>query len=436
MMIYYAIVWLTIWNWNTAAQQSSQFEDIPIEHYVHNDHQNDEIDVELMPRSPKLLSIAQNSNPDTNIDTHNHRHPYFEELTSQIIKSRSKRDITTERPITVLEKIGQPLELFTVDKENTTDRYVNTSVIKKNETENNLNGTLQINDFLRFRRALQTDLVKQQNSRSQSAGTFIQADPHGIIGQSQILAGESTNTNNITRETRGATKEQWVKHSYPVQRDETNFDDNIQLASNSVRAPRVHFVTNGMQDRDRDRDRDRDHLEYKLNKEARYAPNTKYSPTDLSAEQNYYQPRFARNYTPRGRYYDRYPSAQRDSYRDYPEYNRNYEPESSSGPNRRRIIYYATLPEITRISRDDDFRRPYDNYDYRNRYDERYAPPEHYAYRDRLYDDPRQENDPKDRRDPRYPLRVSTDVRVNDIRKNPERRIYSDVDRAKYVPTR
>uniref|UniRef100_A0A6P7F5U7 Uncharacterized protein LOC114326850 n=1 Tax=Diabrotica virgifera virgifera TaxID=50390 RepID=A0A6P7F5U7_DIAVI len=302
MMIYYAIVWLTIWNWNTAAQQSSQFEDIPIEHYVHNDHQNDEIDVELMPRSPKLLSIAQNSNPDTNIDTHNRRHPYFEELTSQIIKSRSKRDITTERPITVLEKIGQPLELFTVDKENITDQYVNTSVIKKNKTENNLNGTLQINDFLRFRRALQTDLVKQQNSR--------------------------------------------------------------------------------------------------------------------------------------GRYYDRYPSAQRDSYRDYPEYNRNYEPESSSGPNRRRIIYYATLPEITRISRDDDFRRPYDNYDYRNRYDERYAPPEHYAYRDRLYDDPRQENDPKDRRDPRYPLRVSTDVRVNDIRKNPERRIYSDVDRAKYVPTR
>lgn len=98
----------------------------------------------------------------------------------------------------------------------------------------------------------------------------------------------------------------------------------------------------------------------------------------------------------------------------------------------RRIIYYTTLPEISRTQRDDDHR---DRYDPRDRYYDRYGPPspDPYRYRYKGYTKPRyEENLVRDDKSG-YPVKVTTDISVREVKKNPERRIYSDVNRSRYA---
>lgn len=113
---------------------------------------------------------------------------------------------------------------------------------------------------------------------------------------------------------------------------------------------------------------------------------------------------------------DRYDNSRYDNY---------YDRERSFNPKRKRIIYYATLPDITRTPPNVDLR---DRYNYGDRYDDRY-----YPYPDRYHPKvlPKSRYD-TDRNKDSYPLKVSTDVNVKEIKKNPERRIYSEVDRNRY----
>lgn len=100
------------------------------------------------------------------------------------------------------------------------------------------------------------------------------------------------------RETRGATKEQWVKQPYPVRRsdDDLSYDDSVQSQTN-VRAPRVHFVTQDLGEiPPLERRFDRQGRTRELNKEI-----SKNWARDMSAEMDIYQPRYTRNYDP-GRY--------------------------------------------------------------------------------------------------------------------------------------
>ncbi|CAG9864016.1 unnamed protein product [Phyllotreta striolata] len=290
MLNHRTIVWLLLCNLKLTLQQSYQIEDIPIEHYVHEDVRRDEIDVELMPRTFDKLQ-ADESEQITAHETPPCEHP-------TAIK-RPKREIDTRN------------------------------------SSGNLNKTLTINDFIKFKRSVAPD----------------------------------------SRRT-GATpaEQQWT-------------DESIRVSSEAARAPRAHFVTNGMPDRNP--------LQYKFDREPR-SESTKYLQSDLPDEYDYHRPPSVRNRVSRtGRYnpstYDRYPASDRRSYyrrQEYPE-KPYYDPDYNEVARKRRIIYYATLPEAPR-KRMEEPRRLQDRYRYRDVQDYRLFAPETYnGYRKREFDYPR-----------------------------------------------
>ncbi|XP_056636454.1 uncharacterized protein LOC130445012 [Diorhabda sublineata] len=406
-MIFRLLLCASIWNLSVHSQ-IFHIEDIPIENYEHQDHKNDEIDVELMPRAARFLSLLKNERKDYHDIGED-----FKDITTPDAKSRSKRN--SEDTIKVIESLGKPLELLEIDIENITESSNESTTLPSTTISE------KINDYIRFKRSSKENDQKKVFSNIPNSGKFIQANPQGSIGHYEKPVDDLDKIKDNTRETRGVTKDQWVKQPFPVQREETAYDDSVQFSSDTLRAPRVHFVTNGIEQKDP--------LEYKFDRQSRSRSLNRYSPTDLSAEMDYYQPRFARNYVPRERPYDRPPNVPRDNYRqNYPDYTRNLSPDYN--PNRkRRIIYYATLPDISRNSRNDDYRPPFDRYIYRDRYEDRYPYQDRYVdYR--RYDEPRYEDDRP--REPAYPVKVSTDVKVRGLKKNPERRIYSDVDRTRH----
>lgn len=125
--------------------------------------------------------------------------------------------------------------------------------------------------------------------------------------QAEKLQLESTNTKNTDErpEARGATKEQWVKQIYPVRRNDDLYDDNSQISSESVRAPRVHFVTQRRNEilppSPTYHLYDRESRARNLDKEIpRDLPTRDLPGRDLSREFDYYyhQPRYTRHYNP------------------------------------------------------------------------------------------------------------------------------------------
>lgn len=86
--------------------------------------------------------------------------------------------------------------------------------------------------------------------------------------------------------------------------------------------------------------------------------------------------------------YNRYPTERRNYYRgqEYSDNPLNYNADYNEAIRKRRIIYYATLPEAPRNVRNDEQRHPYDRY-FRDRFDYRYTVPESFdTYRKRRPD--------------------------------------------------
>lgn len=102
----------------------------------------------------------------------------------------------------------------------------------------------------------------------------------------------------VAREARGATKDQWIKQVYPVRRGEEIEDNSAQPAEKEVvRPPRVHFVTQGVSEsfsRPEYSRYDREARAHNLNKELAWNLGR-----DPYREMEYnYQPRHTRNYMP------------------------------------------------------------------------------------------------------------------------------------------
>ncbi|XP_023312713.1 uncharacterized protein LOC111692820, partial [Anoplophora glabripennis] len=281
-------------------------------------------------------------------------------------------------------------------------------------------------------------------------------DPKSLVEEIQsphtekLIMDHRDHDDDMPRETRGATKDQWVKQVYPVRRREELEDISATPTEKEiVRAPRVHFVTQGMSEsspRPEYTRYDREARARNLNKELSW--NLGRDPyRDM---EYYYQPRYTRNYMPpsshsnyrNDRYYN-YDSREpyddystRSRYRDYAEkpydnynynnYNSHNNYNGSKG-RQRRIVYYATLPEISRTPPNGNLR---DRYDQRDRYENRYFSPESSYQMRKPYT--KSSYDESDNRKPQYPVKVSTDVNVREVKKNPEGRIYSEVDRNRF----
>ncbi|XP_017784279.1 PREDICTED: uncharacterized protein LOC108567967 [Nicrophorus vespilloides] len=274
------------------------------------------------------------------------------------------------------DEFTKPLQLEELDEDNSTE------VESKND--------LVINDFIRFKREAKDNLRVNKEERS-----------------GKMLLSDSVPEGN--REPRGATKEQWIKQPYPVQTTDPdrNYEDSVASASETARAPRVHFVTQR-------RSESAPPLVYhSYDREGRSRePNNRQLSRDLDRDMEYY-PRPARHYNP---YRDPYYRRQDYDYQYY---------EEDKPSKHRRIIYYATLPDLGRSPPNVDLR---DRYSYRDRYVTSLpvsVGADKFRAAGNPYSKPRFDESSKSA----YPLKVSTDVNVREIKKNPERRIYSDVDR-------
>lgn len=316
---------------------------------------------------------------------------------------KDKLRVAAQIEADVEKRIGQPLELipYDLDNENDTETEVPPAeTTTTTETPASLNFTdssndvIVLNDFIRFRRGTEND----------------DDDVNGEVrtGSEKLV--------DAGREPRGAVTEQWVKQSLPVQ------EDNVGASSDGFRAPRVHFVTHRMSEsaqsppafyrsfdreartgdfptRDLDRDFSYRTRYYEHPQNYRYRPDPYYHHDEVR-DRRYYGPR-----------YDRYGPDRSDHYSTY------------SNRQQRRIIYYATLPEVVRTP---------DRFSYYDRYDDRYpAPSETYKFRKQpsfTATKSRYEQEMEGTKIP-YPLKVSTDVNVREVKKNPERRIYSETER-------
>lgn len=92
------------------------------------------------------------------------------------------------------------------------------------------------------------------------------------------------------------TKESWMKQPYPVRRsDSIHYDDNIPASSESVRAPRVHFVTQRRLESGMPRSYEREARAKNFDRNDYFR--------DTSREMDYYQPRYSRHYDPMPNHY-------------------------------------------------------------------------------------------------------------------------------------
>lgn len=322
---------------------------------------------------------------------------------------KNKLKVAAQIEADVEKRLGQPLELIPFDLENENDTIVNGTeetppeIITTTETPASLNFTdssndvIVLNDFIRFRRETEENGEDEDRDKRE--------DEVEVRSEKLVDAG---------REPRGAVTEQWVKQPYSVQ------EDNVPASSDGFRAPRVHFVTHRMSEsaqsppafyrsfdheprmsdfpRDMDRDFSYRTRYYEHPQQYRYRPDPYYHHDDVR-DRRYYGPR-----------YDRYGPDRSDHY-------------SYSNRQQRRIIYYATLPEVVRTP---------ERFSYYDRYDDRYpSPSETYKFRKQpsfTVTKSRYEQEMEGTKTP-YPLKVSTDVNVREVKKNPERRIYSETER-------
>lgn len=145
----------------------------------------------------------------------------------------------------IQKRIGKPLELIPLEADNTTvtsENATEASNVTTTETPSSLNFTdssndvLVLNDFIRFKRGSEADQRARAKRRQDNQDN----------GDKMIMRSDS---DDVDREAGSAMKEQWVKQPYPVQMPrDNNYEDNAAAASDSFRAPRVHFVTHRLSD--------------------------------------------------------------------------------------------------------------------------------------------------------------------------------------------
>ncbi|KAL1493334.1 hypothetical protein ABEB36_011408 [Hypothenemus hampei] len=399
-MILMKILFLIIMSGICKCQDYPFIDDIPIESYDHGDHQENDMDLELLPVRHGRSSPAEDDPKDyffrslralddfddvrTLGSYQNIPRPQFQDSS---FRQRRKRSTSGGNKTLsgIVKSLGEPLEIVPLEP------------VENKDTENST--TLAINDFIRFRRS---PIESEQAAK---------------------LIIDSTEEDQ-NREARAAIQEHWTKQEYPVRKDEMLFS-----SSEHVRAPRVHFVTqNRLHD---SRLAPSEFRPYERESRARYILDVE--PRDLPPP-----PRRDDPYYRRYRSYEGPPS-EREFYRDelysrhntrnYRHYYRprydNYEREPLLQKPQKRIIYYATLPEVSRSP---------PNVNLRDRYRD-----DQYRYDDRYLNDPYRVSKgyPKsayeDEGKTPYPVKVLTDVNVREVKKNPERRIYSEADRNRYA---
>ncbi|CAG9759809.1 unnamed protein product [Ceutorhynchus assimilis] len=430
-------------------QDYGYIDDIPIESYDHGDHQENEMDLELLPvRHGRSFSLDEDSekqffrsmksfddlDESRNFDFHqnNPRHSFH-------LRERNKRNTPSSLGsskkssslIALVKSLGKPLEITALDTRNLTEKEDKAENRMTSEENKDLDD-VGINDFIRFRRST------NDNSEIKSRDLTNEPQKSNPLSEKLFMEIPSEDSN---REARGAIKEHWAKQVYPVRKsDELTFDDSFPLSSENARTPRVHFVTQKFADNrlapsDRsDRSYDREPRSRQLDEPPREL--TKEFERDIE-RQNPYNERIFRSFSQprsippifRDDLYPRYDlhNYRGDVYRPrYENYERTRNDYSFSGQKpQKRIIYYATLPEISRSPPNLDLRDRY-RYD-RDRYDDRYLS-DPYRFR-KTYPKLRYEDEGKSP----YPVKVLTDVNVREVKKNPERRIYSKVDRTRYA---
>ncbi|XP_049826401.1 uncharacterized protein LOC109608324 isoform X2 [Aethina tumida] len=412
------------------AENYPQIEDIPIETYEPLQHGDNDMDLELLPRLSRSLDLEDpkmqffrymkalngevESDSLVNDRFRNIPKPGGFRRAEESNKGRPRRDVDSSSTTTttststvspsvlseVIQKhLGKPLELGVLEDVPTTEKVESTSAGFKREALSKSEDKRV--DMSNTENVMESSRLKREH-KSDEPLEKLTLDPKRFD----------------SREAR--TKESWMKQPYPVRRsDSIHYDDNIPASSESVRAPRVHFVTQRRLESGMPRSYEREARAKNFDRNDYFR--------DTSREMDYYQPRYSRHYDPMPNHYRYDPYYQMDVPKDRYDsrYDNYYDRERSFNPKRKRIIYYATLPDITRTPPNVDLR---DRYNYGDRYDDRY-----YPYPDRYHPKvlPKSRYD-TDRNKDSYPLKVSTDVNVKEIKKNPERRIYSEVDRNRY----
>ncbi|KAH1023411.1 hypothetical protein HUJ04_012616 [Dendroctonus ponderosae] len=425
------------------AQDYAFIDDIPIESYDHGDHQENDMDLELLPVRRGRSSSSDEDPKDyffrsmrsfDDFDDVRTLGPY-QNIPRPPLQSQAQERQKRSAPATpllspkredslngVIKNLGKPLEVVSLDTRNLTQ--------KDDEAESRLaTDEVAINDFIRFRRAANVEESGGKESSGQQKK----------VPLSQKLMMEASDE-DMNREARGAIKEEWVKQVYPVRKeDEMSFEDNIPSSSEHLRVPRVHFVTQKFTD---NRLASSDMRPYDREPRSRRIDRlpVRDPPRDLARDIEEDNPHFERSYRSYGQPMERGRAFYRDEYprydqRDYREYQRpryqNYERSRNDFGSlmqkpQKRIIYYATLPEISRSPPNVDLR---DRYRYeRDRYDDRYVQ-DPYRFRKSYPPKARYEDEGKTP----YPVKVLTDVNVREVKKSPERRIYSEVDRNRYA---
>ncbi|KAK4871953.1 hypothetical protein RN001_016077 [Aquatica leii] len=292
-------------------------------------------------------------------------------------------------------------------------------------------------DFLRNRR--DTKIVENvPKERAIDISNLSQFETHENQQRTarMLLQDKINNPQEGFREPRGVVKEQWVKQPYPVRSMFPN-DDSV-TASTDAKAPRVHFVTQRRLESSppvvyrtyeregRSRDVHRDGERDLPRSASRPPPRVEYYPSERPLKR--FEPFPPRPLNPyRDDAYYRYEESRYDPRYGFLE---NERPRSEVPTRQRRIIYYATLPEVVRTPPNVNLRN---RYIYRDRFDDRYLsspsqPEEESSYKFRKpppYSNSRYEQEIERTKAP-YPLKVSTDVSVRETKKNPERRIYSE----------
>lgn len=354
------------------------------------------------------------------------------EATENLTTLQENSTSMPEEETTLQKQMDKPLELENLDLENATltSPISTPKIIESPEEIINIHppsNVLQINDFIRFKRGLESTNQKNDTSKNERETEFT----NNRSGKMLLSPDDVVYSGN--REPRRAMKNQWFKQPYSIESKlESSYEDVSSSASENVRAPRVHFVTQ------RRSESSATPVYRQFNYEGNR--NTKDSPIDplLNPLRNQDRDFYVRQ----SRHYDPYPpppnyySQRRDPYYRFDEFRRyeqKYDPiDRDEGYNKqRRIIYYASLPEIVRSPPNVDLR---DRYVYRDRYDDRYVTSrplsvstDTYRYRKGGYTPaPKARFEENDRtKATSYPVKVSTDVNVREIKKNPERRIYS-----------
>ncbi|XP_045481968.1 uncharacterized protein LOC123686056 isoform X2 [Harmonia axyridis] len=346
--------------------------------------------MDLNQNNPSDLENSSPGDPEMHLNEERSKRQADEQVLGMV---EMKTD-TDEEPSTQKQELDtlDTLQVFTETAPTTTEIGA-----QENNSKNNF---IPINDFIRFRRQLKHGGDNGSNSMGKV--------------QNFDLEKENADSQN-NRGARGLTKQEWVKFPYQIQRTLTS-DDSIASSSDFSKPRRVHFITqkqfeveNPLASSNQRQGRVSD-----TSRPSRNQPRDPRVEMDQRKGQDLFTPRLRDFDGPpdypyfqnsRGRYYERDLIENRRpgsrSLEIYPRY------------RDRRIIYYANLPEITRNSP-------------RLRETERYRDPFYDEYSGHLYQRAFYRNN---RNEEILPMKVSADINVREVKKNPEKRIYSDVQR-------